>query len=187
MRSFTGKAGSKVIAGLKWGAIVGVAVYIVEVVLALFENALSGKAPLDLTTHPIEAIPICLSFFVLLFAFSAAGFCTGRETGQARLGAVAGVVTLVVQYLLGLLYTPASTSGNTTTTTQPAGNPISAFLAAIVALLLFVGIAALLGWLGGRPGAQRYKQRQSPVGSAGPSSSEDSPSLPQTQPEHYRP
>ncbi len=165
MRSFTGKAGSKVIAGLKWGAIVGVAVYIVEVVLALFENALSGKAPLDLTTHPIEALPICLSFFVLLFAFSAAGFYTGRETGQARLGAVAGVVTLVVQYLLGLLYTPASTSGNTTTTTQPAGNPISAFLAAIVALLLFVGVAALLGWLGGRPGAQRHAQRLNAQGS----------------------
>lgn len=167
------------IAGLKWGALVGVAVYIVEIVLALFENALSGKAPLDLTTHPIEVIPICLLYFGLLFSFSAAGFYTGRETGRARLGAVAAIVTLVVQYLLGLLYTPASTSGHTTTTTQPAGNPISAFLAAIVALLLYIGIAALLGWLGGRPGAQRYARHLNAQGST--------PTPSATGSENYRP
>jgi hypothetical protein len=154
------------VTGLKWGALVGVAVYLVEVALALVENALSGRAPLDLTNHPVEVIPICLLYFVLLFSFSASGFYTGRETGKARLGAVAAVVTLVVQYLLGLLYTPASTSGRTTTTTQTAANPISAFLYEIVALLLFVGIAALLGWLGGRPGAQRFAQRQHAQNSA---------------------
>lgn len=164
------------LAALKWGAIVGVAIYIIGVALGFIENALTAHTSADVTTHPVQLIPICLLYFGLLFSFSAAGFYTGRETGRAALGAVAGPVTLIVQYILALVYSPApSTSANTTTAAAPqAGvSPVLTLLARLVAPLLFIGIAASLGWLGGRPGAQRHTQRHASAGSAGPSPAPD--------------
>jgi hypothetical protein len=172
-------AGPKLIAALKWGAIVGVAVYLFEILLALAENALTAHTTPDVTAHPIQLIPICLVFFGLLFAFSAAGFYTARETGHANLGALAGAVTLAVQYLLGLLYSPSRPT-TPAATPQANLNPGLTILAQVVAPLLFVGVAASLGWLGGRPGAQRYAQPAPPIDSVTAAPSLDLPSPPGT-------
>lgn len=144
------------LAGLKWGAIVGVAVYIVGVALDFFNNSLvRGAGSIDVTQHPQLLIPTCLIIFALLFACSAAGFYTGRETGVAGLGAVAGIVVLVVQYVLGLIYNPANSGARATVTTNPGANTAVLVLANLTSLLLVIGIAACMGWLGGRPGARR--------------------------------
>lgn len=144
------------LAGLKWGAIVGVAVYVVGLVLDLFYNSLvAGGGTLDITQRPVLLVPTCLGLFALLFAFSAAGFYTGRETGRAGLGAIAGVVTLIVQYILGLIYTPTAPGVAPTSTSGAGVSGLGLVLADIVSLLLAVGIAACMGWLGGRPGARR--------------------------------
>ena len=141
--------------GLKWGAVVGAILYVVGLVLQLFSNALvSSTGSIDETQHPILLVPTCLGLFVALFGFSAAGFYAGRESGRAGFGAVAGVVALIVQYVLELIYIPATPGSHTTT--APAGTNIMALvLAEITSLLLFIGIAACMGWLGGRPGARR--------------------------------
>jgi hypothetical protein len=161
------------LAGLKWGAIVGVAIYVIEVALGLIENALTAHTTADVTAHPVQLIPICLLYFGLLFSFSAAGFYTGRETGRAALGAVAGPVTLIVQYILARLYSPTPPTTTTAAPPQPGVDPVLKLLAMLVAPLLLIGIAASLGWLGGRPGAQRHAQRQPSAGPTGPSALPD--------------
>lgn len=149
------------IAGAKWGAIVGALVYIVLLGVTLASNALFAGLSGSVTEHPTLLIPICLSFFLLLFAFSAAGFYAGRETGKSSLGAVAAMMTLIVQYLLSLLYNPASggTSAPAATGGHSTLNLGARLLAAAVAPLLFMGVAASMGWLGGRPGAQQHARR----------------------------
>jgi hypothetical protein len=142
--------------GVKWGAIVGVIVYVALLALALLLNALTGTGSPSIAERPVLLIPICLGYFALLFACSAAGFYTGRETGNAALGALAGVVTAIVQYVLGLVYTPSS--GHTTTSTT-ALSGAGQVLVTLISALLVAGIAASMGWLGGRPGAQQFARR----------------------------
>ncbi len=149
------------IAGAKWGAIVGALVYIVLLGVNSVGNLLFAGMSGSVMEHPTLLIPVCLSFFLLLFAFSTAGFYAGRETGKASLGAIAGMVTLIVQYLLSLIYNPAG--GGTSAAAPASGHSTlslgAQLLAAAVAPLLFLGVAASMGWLGGRPGAQQYARR----------------------------
>jgi hypothetical protein len=142
--------------GLKWGAIAGGLLYVVGLLLQLFSNALvRTTGSIDETQHPILLIPTCLGLFFLLFGLSAAGFYTGRETGRAGLGALAGIVAFVVQYTLELIYTPV-TPGPQPTTTTPANVTLAQIiLVDLIAAVLVLGIAACMGWLGGRPGARR--------------------------------
>jgi hypothetical protein len=147
------------IAGLKWGAIIGVIVYAVEFGLSALLNLLLAGGSSDPTVRPIVLLPVCMTYFVLIFAFSASGFYTGRETGKAGFGALAGVVTLAVQYVLGLLGSALSGAVPAATTSGSQLSPVAQILAKIVALLLVLGLAACIGWLGGRPGAQRSARR----------------------------
>jgi hypothetical protein len=125
------------------------------------------------TEHPILLAPTCLSLFLLVFAFSAAGFYTGRETGTAGLGALAGVVTLVVQYVLTLVGTALAgvNASATPAAAQQSGNPVAQALASIIAGALVLGLAASIGWLGGRPGAARSARRKPQAATAAPSTS----------------
>ena len=147
-------------AGVKWGAIVGVAVYLALLASYALSNLLLAQTGqgASVTEHPILLVPLCLSLFLSIFAFSAAGFYTGRETGIAGLGAIAGMVTLIVQYVLGLMGNALLGAGATATASaaQPQQNSVAQLLASLVAALLTLGLAASIGWLGGRPGAARY-------------------------------
>ena len=145
---------------LKWGAIVGVLLYAAGFVVNLVTNTLvASSGSTSVTEHPVLLLPICLGLFVLLFALSAAGFYTGRETGRAPLGALAGVVTFVVQYALGLVADLFTGVKPQIAGSQPGLSLGAQILAALVAPLLFLGLAASMGWLGGRPGAQQYARR----------------------------
>lgn len=143
---------------LKWGALIGVAIYILSRLLIPFiSSMLLGGGPADLN-HPAVLMSACLGIFLELFAFSAAGYLAGRDTLRPGLGAVAGMVAMALYDILSALYTPG---GNATTVTSAATHLSTAaqFISAVVAGALVFGIAALMGWLGGRPGAQNARKR----------------------------
>src|SRR5262249_25147965 len=149
----------------KWGGLVGSATYLVATVgLGLLAQALFPRQPIDID-HPGILSLTCLGIFGLLFALSAAGYFVGRETLRDDLGAVAGIVALAVYYVLSLLYTPGARAGAALTAGAPPGKSAaeSAFAQAVAVLsagLIVFGIAALMGWLGGRPGAANARRRQ---------------------------
>jgi hypothetical protein len=142
------------LAGLKWGAISGVAVYVVALAFDYLAIGLTGRGSGAINEHPVLLIPICGAIFAILFACSAAGFYTARETGVVGHAVFAGFITYAVQFLLSKVYAPAAHGAATTT-------PVTAtsVIASIIAGILVVGIAAGMGWLGGRPGAQQYARR----------------------------
>jgi uncharacterized membrane protein (UPF0136 family) len=151
----------------KWGALVGVATYIVAQILLVIADAAFPGGP---TVNNPAAVSLgCLSLLVLLFAFSTSGFYTGRETAVAGLGAVAGMITFVVYDALTTIYRfgPHAALGAT-----GRGGGAGAVIAAVVAFLLYVGLAALIGWLGGRPGASRSNRRGLAVAPATSATSE---------------
>jgi len=141
----------------KWGALVGVATYIVAQILLVIADAAFPGGPN--VNNPGAVSLGCLSLLALLFAFSTSGFYTGRETSVAGLGAIAGMITFVVYDALTAIY---SFGRETLFATGNVGT-LGAALAAVVAFLLYVGLAALIGWLGGRPGASRSARRGRPA------------------------
>jgi hypothetical protein len=151
------------LAGLKWGAITGVAVYVVSLAFDVLARALTGKGSGALNEHPVLLIPICGVIFALLFACSAAGYYTTRETGVVGHGVFAGVVVYAVQFALSKIYTPVAQSASTTTPVTAAG-----VIASVIAGLLVVSIAACMGWLGARPAAQQYSRRHAAPDEAPP-------------------
>jgi hypothetical protein len=147
-------------AALKWGALVGAASYIVAgLAIPLLAGALFGTPDLS---NPGVLTFGCLGIFVLLFGFSAAGYWTGRETLKAGMGAVGGIVALAVYAVLTRLYTPhvhaVSATAATAKVTPAGGNAVGQAVAALVADAFVLGLAALMGWLGGRPGAQNARR-----------------------------
>ncbi|HLY30701.1 MAG TPA: hypothetical protein VKQ36_06710 [Ktedonobacterales bacterium] len=137
----------------KWGALVGVAIYIVSQILAVISNAAFPGAP---TVNNPGAVSLgCLNLMLILFAFSAAGFYTGRETGRAGLGAIGGMVSFVVYAALLAIYSV----GGRIIQSQGEGGFFGALVASVIPVILYLGLAALIGWLGGRPGATRARLR----------------------------
>lgn len=183
-------------AALKWGALIGAGAYVIAgLALTLLATALFGPGVPSLG-NPALFSSLCLGIFLLLFAFSAAGYFAGRETGRDGMGAVAGMVAFVVYAVLSRIYSPSSVpTGSTTgaatatathiaatatavatqsatavaraTATAAASHPaprpaapsgVTILLADVTSFLLVLGIAALMGWLGGRPGGQRTRK-----------------------------
>ncbi|MEO7002466.1 MAG: hypothetical protein ABI068_11620 [Ktedonobacterales bacterium] len=140
--------GVLMLAAAKWGAIVGLATYAVIQLLTLISNdAFPGAVG---PNNPGAVTLGCLSLLIFIFAFSASGFYTGRETRIAGLGAIAGMVTFAIYAALSAIY---SVNGRLEINTNVPGGLGAAILVAGLAFLLFLTIAALIGWLGGRPGA----------------------------------
>ena len=142
------------LSAVKWGALVGVAIYLVSLVITIISNAALGTAPAD-PSHPGKIALGCLDLLLFVFAFSASGFYTGRETRQAGYGAIAGMVTFVVYGALLSIYSGgqgfALGAGGATLGQQ--------VIIALIAVVLYLGISALIGWLGGRPGAAQGRAR----------------------------
>jgi hypothetical protein len=146
---------------LKWGAVVGVSSYLVLTVgLTLLNSLLFGTGPTDLN-HPGSLTLACVGVFGILFAFSAAGYFTGRETRMVRWGVTSAMVALVVYYVLGLIYAPGrSTTGTSSPASATNQLPLVAqVLSSITAAILVLLIAAFMGWLGARPGIQQAQKR----------------------------
>lgn len=149
-------------AALKWGALTGVGAYLVaQLVLTLGATLIFGVGPAD-PNHPGILLSSCLGIFFILFAFSAAGYFAGRDTLKAGMGAVAGMIAYVLYAVLSLIYTPQAqpvTPAPAPKVGTSAINPLAEASAFVVAQLVILGIAALMGWLGGRPGATNARKR----------------------------
>lgn len=142
---------------LKWGALTGLGAYVVgRLLLTLGATAIFGAGPSDLD-HPGILTSACLGIFIILFAFSAAGYYTGRDTLQAGMGAVAGIVAMAVYAALSAIYTPGASAAQPG---QPGISPVAQAISLVMAALVVFGIAALMGWLGGRPGAANARKRR---------------------------
>lgn len=144
-----------------WGGVTGLGAYLIlRLGLALLTVLLFGSGSADLD-HPGIFASSCLGIFALLFAFSAAGYFAGRDSLNAGMGALAGVISVAVYAALSALYTPptSASAGATPTPGTPALPAAAQAASAIVAAALVFGIAALMGWLGGRPGAQNERRR----------------------------
>lgn len=149
------------LSALKWGGLVGVGAYLLaRLGLGLLSSALYGaNSPVDLN-HPGPFSLACLGIFALLFAFSAAGYFTGRDTLKDGLGAVAGIISFVVYAALSAIPLGSSSAQAAPATAgAPRQDPATQLIVSLVALLFVVGIAALMGWLGGRPGAINARRR----------------------------
>jgi hypothetical protein len=147
------------ISAAKWGAIVGVGSYLVLIVgLTLLNSALFGSSPAD-PNHPGPLTLVCLGIFGVCFAFSAAGYFTGRETCKAGLGAVSAVIALIVYYLLATLYTPDRTATSGTGGATDKLPVVAQVLSAVVAAVFVMLLAAGMGWLGARPAVQQAERR----------------------------
>lgn len=150
------------LSALKWGGIVGVSTYLLaRLGLGLLSAALFGaSSPVDLN-HPGPFSLACLGIFALLFAFSAAGYFTGRDTLNAGLGAVAGMIAFAFYAALSAIPLGLTSSQATTSTPgAPRQDPATQAIVGLVALLFALGFAALMGWLGGRPGAMNARRRR---------------------------
>lgn len=150
-------------AALKWGLLTGAGAYVVaQLVLTLGATLIFGAGPGD-PNHPGILLSGCLGIFFVLFAFSAAGYFTGRDTLTAGLGAVSGIVAFAVYAILSRIYTPQTVPVTAASVSKSAAstiNPVAQAGVFLAALLVVVGIAALMGWLGGRPGATNARKRQ---------------------------
>jgi hypothetical protein len=144
------------LSAVKWGALVGVAIYLVSQLITIVNQVALGGGPVD-PNHPAAIALGCLTLLLLIFAFSAAGFYTGRATRQAGYGAIAGMVTFAIYGALNSIY---SVSG------RPGAGSDGATLGQqividLLSIILYLLIAALVGWLGGRPGAARGRAQAS--------------------------
>jgi len=143
------------IAAMKWGALVGVGSYLIlRIGLTLLSSLLFGASPTDLN-HPGPLSLTCLGIFGILFAFSTAGYFTGRETLKVGWGAASAMLALAVYYGLGLIYTPDRSSVSTSNQLPIIAQVLTATTAAAIVLL----IAAFMGWLGARPAIQQAGKR----------------------------
>jgi hypothetical protein len=144
---------------LKWGALVGVGSYLILTIgLALLNSLLFGTSPTDLN-HPGSLALACFGIFGILFAFSAAGYFTGRETRKVGWGVASAMLALVVYHVLGLIYTPGSVGGGSAASTTSHPSFVAQALFSIVAAIIVLLIAAGMGWLGARPGIQHAQKR----------------------------
>jgi hypothetical protein len=152
----------------KWGALVGVGSYVILIIgLTLLSSILFGASPADFS-NPGPLTLACLGIFGVLFAFSAAGYFTGRETHRAGWGAISAIIALIIYYVLSLIYTPGRGSGTGSPSTSGHLSVIAQVLSAIAAAAFVLLIAAGMGWLGARPAVQqaeakRRKQNAAPV------------------------
>lgn len=148
------------LSALKWGALVGFLIYaIAGLGLPLLANAVfPGAAP---SNPGVQAFD-CFGIFLVLFGFSVAGFLAGSETLRAGFGALAGGVAMAAYAVLLALFDPIGP--RIASATPPRVGPAAQVIASIVAGILVFGLAVLMGWLGGRPGAQAARKRRAAAG-----------------------
>jgi hypothetical protein len=150
------------LSALKWGALVGFLIYaIAGLGLPLLAKAVfPGAAP----SNPGVQVFDCFGIFLVLFGFSVAGFLAGSETLRAGFGALAGGVAMAAYAVLLALFDPVGPQSTGATPPAPRVGPTAQVIASVVAAILVFGLAVLMGWLGGRPGAQAARKRQAAAG-----------------------
>ncbi len=147
------------LSAVKWGALVGVAIYLVSQIITFVSLAALGPAHID-PNHPGQLTLGCLELLLIVFAFSTSGFYAGRETRQAGYGAIAGMVTFAVYGALLSIYNPSGGQSTLSAGAAPLGQRI---VVDLISIILYLIIAALIGWLGGRPGSAQGRARASRI------------------------
>ena len=137
----------------KWGALIGVAIYLVSQFITFISLTALGPGPVD-PAHPARVTLGCVGLLLIIFAFSASGYYAGRETRQAGYGAIAGMVTFAVYGALISLYTYGGRASQASGATL--GQQI---VIELISVTLYLIVAALIGWLGGRPGSSQARAR----------------------------
>ena len=74
------------------------------------------------------------------------------------MGAVAGIVACAIYIALLTIYAPGASANIITEDTAVTGGFVLQAMAIFVTVTIPLGIAALMGWLGGRPGAMRARK-----------------------------
>lgn len=134
---------ASLISALKWGAGIGVAYYVLSLLLNLATNAIVGVNP-NLSQNLLAAVPSCLGIFALVFALYSAGNRAAVERMHIAPGLLGAVVMYLVSFALSKLYSPA-VQAVTSKTTTPASN----LILQIVSFLLFVGVVVVgIGYVG---------------------------------------
>ena len=140
---------------LKWGALTGIGAYVITRIGFTYAALYAfGAAPAG-PNNPGPIMFGCIGIFVILFMFSAAGYYAGGATRSAGIGALAGLLSCAVYAAASAVYTPGQAASTAVT---GAGNSTTRIVTQAVAAVAVFGIAALMGWLGGRPGAKNARK-----------------------------
>jgi hypothetical protein len=132
---------ASLISALKWGAITGVAYYIVSLLVVFVELALlqgTGNPAANL----VFALPQCVGIFALGFGLYAAGYQAGSERMHVAPGVLASVIMALLSSVLSRIYTPGLSG---TAPKQPASN----IGVMIVAFALDLAFVIGFGYMGG--------------------------------------
>lgn len=101
------------------------------------------------------------------------------------MGALAGMVAFALYGVLITIYAPGGSANILTADASAPGGVASQAMAIFVTVTIPLGIAALMGWLGGRPGAARARKAQAlaaVVTATAPTSAKDTDGRPADAP-----
>jgi heme A synthase len=128
---------------LKWGAVTGVAYYLVAIAMTGIEVAIVRANPAA-AQSPALAIPAFIALFALFFALYSAGYVAGRDRLHVAPGFVSAIIMITLSKLLSLLYTPTLPS-TTNPPASPLGIQIFSFVSALAIFLLIGYMGAFYG------------------------------------------
>ncbi len=136
---------ASVVSALKWGAIVGVAYFVLAYLVALLSNVIVGFGN-NPTQNPSLVIPACLGLFVIVFALYVAGYLPAMERGQIGPGLLSTLVMLAISNILGKLINPAG---------KAIAGGAGSLTVQIVSFIVSVALAVGIGYLGAFYGVKR--------------------------------
>jgi hypothetical protein len=134
---------TNLLAALKWGAIVGVAYYVVNLLMLTVLNAIL-RVNDNVGSNPLIALPLCIGIFALAFGLYTAGYQAGIARMHVAPGVLSALIMLGLSNLLSRLYSP--TTQQIVTKTSSSSSAVG--VVGVVSLLFAVGIAAGLGYAG---------------------------------------
>lgn len=144
---------ANLLSALKWGAIVGVAYYLVSLLVIVIENALAqGSA--NPAANLAFAVPLCVGVFAIIFGLYSAGYLAGRERLHVAPGVVSALVMVIVASILAKIYTPGVAQAST------VKQPASALGAQIAGFIVYLAIVIGMGYLGGFYGVKNKLKAQ---------------------------
>ena len=136
---------ASLLSALKWGAITGVAYYIVGLLMNAATNAILGVND-NLSQNLLAAVPLCIGIFALIFGLYTAGNRAGIERMQIAPGVLSAIFFSIISTVLSKIYsTPVQ---SITTTKSSTAISASNFVEQIIVFVLVVGIAIGIGYMG---------------------------------------
>jgi hypothetical protein len=139
------------ISAVKWGLIVSVAYYLIELGITALVNLILNVNN-DPTKNPLVLLPLCSGIFVYIFALYVAGYMPAAERGNVSAGIFGAALMYIISTILQKIYIPAA---NTPAKSAPTSTLISPIFAQLLGLLFALAIALGIGYLGAFYGVKR--------------------------------